>query len=321
MAELFRRTDYKELLATVPEAQAGTNTEHAVTPAGLASYFQNPKVAFGHNIELPTTLSLNTGVIFQGVSTFLHTYADPTSNKHNVFLGLAAGNFTLGPGGGAANLGSRNYGFGSYSLLGLTTGYENIGVGYSAGKAITSGYWNSALGSYALYDNTIGHSNTSIGAYALSSNLDGFENTAVGESANTSNTTGDNNCAFGSSTMNCMTIGNKNSAFGAYALYNNITGVQNVALGYGAGYYETGSNKLFIDNSGRGSEADGRAKALIYGVFDADVINQELTFNAGKMGFFGHAATAQPLKANHNNWAALSDVVAALVAIGIFDTA
>jgi hypothetical protein len=67
-----------------------------------------------------------------------------------------------------------------------------------------------------------------------------------------------------------------------------------VYIGRAAGYYETAANKLFIDNATRASEADGRAKALIYGVFDAAVANQEITFNVGKHGFFGQAAVAKP---------------------------
>lgn len=38
-----------------------------------------------------------------------------------------------------------------------------------------------------------------------------------------------------------------------------------------------------------------------------------------KLGFFGATPVAQQLKANHNNWAATSDVVSALVNLGLFD--
>lgn len=50
-------------------------------------------------------------------------------------------------------------------------------------------------------------------------------------------------------------------------------------MGHQAGYYETGNNKLFIDNAARASEADARIKALIYGVFDAATANQSLRIN------------------------------------------
>lgn len=117
-----------------------------------------------------------------------------------------------------------------------------------------------------------------------------------------------------------VTATNGQTYVGSRAGYTNTT-AGGVYIGNGAGYYETAANKLFIDNATRTSEAEGRTNALIYGIFNAAVASQELTFNAGKMGFFGHAAAAQPTKAGNNNWAAFSDVVNALVAIGIFDTA
>jgi hypothetical protein len=51
-----------------------------------------------------------------------------------------------------------------------------------------------------------------------------------------------------------------------------ISSSGNVAIGANAGYYETGSSKLFIDNDPRVDEADGRAKALVYGIFAATVV-------------------------------------------------
>ena len=38
-----------------------------------------------------------------------------------------------------------------------------------------------------------------------------------------------------------------------------------------------------------------------------------------KLGFFNATPVAQQLKTNHNNWAAVSDVVSALVSLGLFD--
>lgn len=57
-----------------------------------------------------------------------------------------------------------------------------------------------------------------------------------------------------------QTSGTMNTAIGSQALWNNLTGSGNVALGYQAGYYEMGSNKLYIDNS-------SSATPLIYGDF------------------------------------------------------
>jgi hypothetical protein len=38
-----------------------------------------------------------------------------------------------------------------------------------------------------------------------------------------------------------------------------------------------------------------------------------------KIGFFGATPVLQQLKANHNNWANISDVVSALVNLGLLD--
>jgi trimeric autotransporter adhesin len=72
----------------------------------------------------------------------------------------------------------------------------------------------------------------------------------------------------------------KNTSYGYRSLFSNTTGSANVAIGNNAGYYETGSNRLYIDNQARGSLQDGRDKSLIYGVFDADPANQKLALNA-----------------------------------------
>jgi hypothetical protein len=45
------------------------------------------------------------------------------------------------------------------------------------------------------------------------------------------------------------------------------------------------------------------------------------TAAAQKLGFFGKTPRVQCAKASFNNWSATSDVVAALVALGLFDTA
>jgi hypothetical protein len=59
----------------------------------------------------------------------------------------------------------------------------------------------------------------------------------------------------GTSTLHTV---NYTTAVGAYAGYTLADGMSGgVYLGYQAGYYETGSNKLFIDNAKRTDEADG----------------------------------------------------------------
>lgn len=146
----------------------------------------------------------------------------------------------------------------------------------------------------------------------------GYYLTAVGWHAGATITSGvaTFDTFIGSSAGIAVTTGSRNTFVGSYAGYQVTTGDGNVFLGHKAGWGETdGSNKLCVANG-------DTATPIIYGLMDNTTWgNQEIKFNVGKMGFFGHAAAAQPTKAGHNNWAALSDVVSALVAIGILDTA
>ena len=163
------------------------------------------------------------------------------------------------------NTGYQNVAIGRYALVTNNSGHDNIGIGHAASISGTTCNANIAIGSYALRLNSTGNGNIGIGTSALYSNL-GNENMAVGNSSLVSNTTGE-----------------KNTALGSQSLLSNQAGNSNVAIGYQAGYYETTSNNLYIDNQSRASLKDGRNKALIYGVFDADPANQRLVVN-GKVG-------------------------------------
>lgn len=197
----------------------------------------------------------------------------------------------------------RNAAFGVYALQSVTTGEGNVGVGAHAGAGLTNGANNQAIGYYALYVNQSGIGNVAIGTQTLWSNVSGSNNIGIGAGVMVGN------------------LQSSNIAIGANALYHNINGSGNVAVGFAAGFQETGSNKLLINNVAQASESDDHTKSLIYGVFDAAVSNQSLAFNAGSMGFFGHTAAARPAKASHNNWASISDVTAALAALGLVDVA
>lgn len=131
----------------------------------------------------------------------------------------------------------------------ITTGLEDSCVGCSAGKSLTTGSYNSFFGFQAGLLTRTGSYNSFFGYKA--GGTSGFP----------------------------TPDGSYNSYFG-YLAGGAATGSDNVFLGAFAGIYETGSNKLFIDNAMRADEADGRVKALIYGIFDALTANQLLAFNA-----------------------------------------
>jgi uncharacterized protein (TIGR02145 family) len=175
--------------------------------------------------------------------------------------------------------GSANTANGYNALYSNTIGRENTADGFQALYYNTTGMWSTANGYKSLYFNTEGNSNTANGLEALYSNTKGEGNTSNGVNSLHSNTIGNNNTASGANALYYNTTGYSNTANGYGAGYSNTSGNYNVFLGFQAGYYETGSNKLFIDNQPRTSELVAREKALIYGVFDADPVNQVLTIN------------------------------------------
>jgi len=210
-------------------------------------------------------------------------------------------------------LGDYNSAFGDKCQNTITTGYNNCGFGYKTQEFIVGGYDNCAFG-YASQADVTGHDNNAFGYIAQANLTTGNYNNAFGNSAMSSNAiTGSENCAFGGGSLEALIAGFKNCAFGMQTLtlltsgaYNTAIGWQalfnvltthrntalgaeagytnaadyNIFLGYQAGFFETGSSKLFIDNIKRASEADGRIKALIYGIFGAASANQRLRINA-----------------------------------------
>ena len=117
------------------------------------------------------------------------------------------------------------------TLFNLPNNSQNTFLGQNAGIANTSGVQNNFLGYQAGYANT-----------------DGLRNNFIGYQAGYNNTNGNNNIFTGYK-----------------AGYSNILGNGNIFLGYQAGYSETGSNKLYIENS-------NSATPLIYGDFGNDIV-------------------------------------------------
>lgn len=102
----------------------------------------------------------------------------------------------------------------------------------------------------------------------------GADNTFVGYNAGFTNSSADNNTFIGAGAGYSCTTGGTNTAIGFEAGYLNSTGTGNVFIGYQSGYNETGSNKLYIDNT-------NTTTPLIYGDFSTDevTINGSLVVN------------------------------------------
>lgn len=197
--------------------------------------------------------------------------------------------------------GTLNVAIGEETLYLNTSGTENVAVGAGTLYSNTTGSYNTAVGRNTMTTNSTGFSNTTLGYFTLQGNTTGNFNTAVGREAMSTNASGVENCAFGVNSLFSNTIGNGNVGYGLQSLRNNIngnyntaigrqslftnssgsnnvasghqslysnsTGSFNVALGYQAGYNETGSNKLYIENSSANS-----SNALIYGEFDTNIV-------------------------------------------------
>jgi len=191
----------------------------------------------------------------------------------NIQIGKNAGLFTT--------TGIENIAIGNDALAANVTGNYNVAIGFRALVNDTS-TGNVAFGPWALENNTIGGNNQAFGDFALQNNTIGADNNGFGESAVANNQVGNFNTAMGNYALtNVLT--SYNTAVGASSLFTVSTGSNNVAIGYGAGYWETGSNKLFIDNNPRGSEVLGRAGSLLYGVFNTVPQLQTLAVN-GMLG-------------------------------------
>jgi hypothetical protein len=104
--------------------------------------------------------------------------------------------------------------------------------------------------------NANGNNNIFLGGVSGKSNIDGSGNTYIGGATGYQNISGINNVALG-------------RLAGRSAL-----GDGNIFLGFRAGYSETGSNRLYIDNND-----EGVLGTLIYGEFDTDKLRLNAAVN------------------------------------------
>ena len=197
---------------------------------------------------------------------------DLSNSKGNVFIGEEVGrasqngdlNVVLGHQSFVQNtIGNNNVGIGDSVLFNNTTGDANIAIGPRALKTNDWGSRNVAIGDLSLTSNTQGESNIAIGDKTLKANDGGDHNLALGAEALYKNNEGNQNIAVGNSSGYSNTTGNFNTHLGSFAGYENQTGSKNVFIGFTSGYNETGSDKLYIENTDSN-------EPLIYGNFADD---------------------------------------------------
>ena len=205
---------------------------------------------------------LNTGgSVFIGEGAGEH---DDYTDNRNIFIGDEAGyNNTEG---------IYNIFLGSQSGYNNTEGIYNIFLGFESGHSSTTGDRNIFQGFKSGYSNIEGNDNIFQGLQSGYSNTTGDRNIFQGLQSGYSNTTGNGNIFQGYRSGHSNTEGNYNIFLGYRSGHDNQTGEKNIFLGYETGYSETGSNKLYIDNSNTNSP-------LIYGDFDSDSLQINGTLN------------------------------------------
>ena len=225
---------------------------------------------------------------------------DRTSGSYNTAMGYESLRYNTS--------GSYNTATGYESLQYNTTGWYNTATGYESLEHNTTGYYNTATGAQSLYSNTTGSYNTAVGYESLEHNSTGYYNTAMGYESLRSNTSGSYNTATGYEALEYNTTGRYNTATGYESLRSNITGRYNTAVGYQsgrsnyygsrnifighqAGYHETGSDKLYIDNS-------STSNPLLYGDFSSNIFQVNGTLKTKS----GGTTLTYPTADGHNGY-------------------
>ena len=167
------------------------------------------------------------------------------------------------------------------------TDNNNVFMGNLAGNSNTTGQGNIAIGMYALQNSTTTHYSTAIGTRALTNQTTGYSNIALGYNSLYNLISGGNNLSLGYDAGSNLTDGNNNVFLGYEAGKGstNYSRTGNIMIGYQAGINETGSNKLYIENSNSSSP-------LIGGDFSAN----EVYLN-GKVGV-GTSSLSEKLTVN-----------------------
>jgi hypothetical protein len=201
------------------------------------------------SIRLPNTTNTTTGIIYKDTSRFIHNYQHPTGDTavpagFNTFVGLVAGNLSMGSTATSVSHGSYNSGFGYQVLNSLTTGYSNTAIGFQAGEDITTGFKNTIVGMNAGGQLVGGSRNTFIGDDSGLLTNSGINNTALGAGALRLNTTGSSNTIVGTYSLDAHTSPAGHTTLGYAALTNLTTGSYNIAIGYAAGSQRVATGNL-----------------------------------------------------------------------------
>ena len=249
------QTDGSENVTWVDATSVGTDDQN-ISGSGLSGTTLTIGIEGGTN-ETVDLSSLQDGTGAQTINQL--NDAKYNSTSLSLYLGEDAGASDTGNG-------DRNLGIGYQSLFNNSTGDGNTSIGYQT-MYNASGIGNTAIGQQALSQGNIGNGNTAIGLWASRANNSGSSNLTMGAQSYYANTTGSGNTILGT-TSGRYVNGDNNTMIGYQSGHGNGT-VSNfsrsVFIGYNSGYYETNSDRLYIENSSTSSP-------LIYGEFDNNLI-------------------------------------------------
>jgi len=234
-------------------------------------YYGNHNLFLGYHAGLSNIYGYKNVLIgFEaGLSLEGNGYSDMGSN--NVFIGAGAGKNTTGS---VANIAIGND-------AGAEGGFLNTFVGLRSGNKQT-GWRNAFFGYNAGQNSTDGDGNICFGARAGEYLSDGSYNILIGQEAGLYGSYSTHSIAIGYQTGYTMR-GNYNVLIGDQAGNSMSYGDGgNVMIGYQAGYNETGSNKLYIDNSSTTSP-------LIYGDFSTNRVGINTSAPYTKLHIIGGA--------------------------------
>jgi len=195
-----------------------------------------------------------------GIVSSINDLSDGKTGGLSVFLGSGAGYTDDGSD-------NQNTGVGTNALYYNSSGSQNAAYGWEALINNTTGSSNIAVGPTALLSNTTGGLNIAIGPETLHDNTSGDNNIAIGPFALYANTTAQGNLAIGNSALRYHTSGMGNTAVGTVSLYSNTNGVSNVGIGPGANYYnqEGDRNTIIGNQAGYGPDVHNKSGSVFLG--------------------------------------------------------
>ena len=197
----------------------------------------------------------------------------------NVFLGVNAGNFSMGENATHSWEASYNIAIGTQSFYNNKRGYNNTAMGAWALHELQWGRDNVAIGSASLMNLLTDNHNTAIGGNVLRTLESGHGNIGIGTYSDYFLQDGSDNITIGYISMAYSTKHSNTVAIGSYTgMRSNTSG--SILLGHTAGYYCNTDDRIIIDNQLRSNANEELNKSIIVGKMATLPEDQELRFNA-----------------------------------------